>query len=258
MPQDPALLKFGSPVEKGTPLPRPSCRECGEGHISFDSPVESENGSSVDARSFWAWEPEWIRGAFTSTGTCQNTDCGLKVAVSGTYEVYGARLVIDEDDPGPPYSTYYTFRNFSPPLQLMRLPESTPEQVKDGVDRAATVLFADPGLAATALRLVVEQFLTADGIPDKRARGGFISADERIMTWKGAAPGRDRVANLLLAVKWIGNAGTHSLATLSVDEVLAGAEFLSEAFHALFEGPSIDARAQAINQARGPVRRIVP
>lgn len=252
---DPALLKLGSPIEQGTPLPRPLCRECGEGHISFDAPVESEHGTSVRARSFWAWDPDWIRGTFTASGTCQNPDCGLKVSASGTYVVGTAKLVIDEEAMGPPYSTFYTFRSFSPPLQLMRLPDGTTEQVQEGVERAEAVLFADPGLAATALRLVVEQFLTAEGISDRRPGGGFASADERIRSWRSAAPGRERVADLLLAAKWIGNAGTHSLATLTVAEVLDGAEFLSEAFHALFEGPTIDARAQAINQARGPIRR---
>jgi len=209
---------------------------------------------SVKAHGHWAWEPDWIRGAFTTTGTCQNKDCGYKVAASGTYEVDAAQLVVEEDMAGAPYSDYFTFQSFSPPLQLMKLPVGTPDQVQEGVDRAAAVLFADPGLAATALRLVVEQFLTTEGVSSRRAKGGFASADERIRTWRSAAAGRERVADLLLAAKWIGNAGTHSLATLTVAEVLEGAEFLSEAFHVLFEGPTIDARAQAINKARGPVR----
>ncbi|WP_456695518.1 DUF4145 domain-containing protein [Aeromicrobium sp. P5_D10] len=154
---------------------------------------------------------------------------------------------------GSSYASYFTFQNFSPPLALMRLPNSTPSQVQDGVDRAAAVLFVDPGLAATALRLVVEQFLTTQGIPDRRQAGGYINADERIKTWQAAASDRSRVAGLLLAVKWIGNAGTHSLSTLTITEVLDGVEFLNEAFHALFVGPDIDARARAINEAKGPV-----
>lgn len=54
-------------------------------------------------------------------------------------------------------------------------------------------------------------------------------------------------------MKWIGNAGTHSLSTLTVAEVLKGVEILDEAFHAQFVGPDIDARAKAVNEARGPV-----
>ena len=39
-----------------------------------------------------------------------------------------------------------------------------------------------------------------------------------------------------------------------VKEVLDGVEILDEAFHRLFIGPDIDARAQAINTAKGPHR----
>lgn len=252
---DSALSRLGGVIESGTGWPRPLCPYCLAGHVRFEKPVEVEHGESRLAHDHPAWDPEWIRGVFTASGACENPECGQPAVASGTYEVDYAkdRPYNAYEESGPPYSSYYTVRQVFPPLVLMRLPETTPAPIQEGVERAAAVLFTDAGLAATALRLVVEQFLTSEGIPATRPTGGFISADERIKTWKKAAAGRDRVADLLLAVKWIGNAGTHSLSTLTVSEVLRGVEILDEAFHAQFVGPDIDAQAKAVNAARGPV-----
>ncbi|GAA3658965.1 DUF4145 domain-containing protein [Nocardioides ginsengisoli] len=252
---DVALGRLGAVIEEGTGWPRPFCPHCLAGHLRFDEPVQVEHGESKRARQDDYWEPEWIRGVFTASGACENPECEQPAVATGTYEVdYAKKRPHDEyTESGPPYSAFYSVKQVYPPLVLMRLPETTPEPIQEGVERAAAVLFTDPGLAATALRLVVEQFLTSEGIAATRPTGGFISADDRIKTWKKGATGRDRVADLLLAVKWIGNAGTHSLSTLTVSEVLKGVEILDEAFHAQFIGPDIDARAKAVNDARGPV-----
>ena len=82
MPQDAALTKFASPVQELTPLPRPVCRECNEGHIRFDEPTEAEHGDSKEARSHPAWEPDWIKGTFTTSGRCENTNCAHTVAAT--------------------------------------------------------------------------------------------------------------------------------------------------------------------------------
>lgn len=65
-------------------------------------------------------------------------------------------------------------------MLLMPIPKSAPEEVREGVLRASRVLFADPGLAATALRATVELFLTSQGISAVSTNGEFRSADSRI------------------------------------------------------------------------------
>lgn len=126
--------------------------------------------------------------------------------------------------------------------------------MREGVRRASRVLFADPGLAATALRATVELFLTSESIAATRSNGQFRSAHERINEWRDADPSRPPVSDLLFAVKWLGNAGTHEDTNLLTIEVLDGARVLDEAFHRLFTGPDIDLYARTINEARGPVR----
>src|SRR4051794_17493262 len=110
MPQDAALTKFATPVQELTPLPRPICGECNEGHIRFSEPAEAEHGDSKEARSHDAWDPDWIKGTFTTTGTCENTNCAHTVAAGGTYEVKRVRNGRGHEYLGDTCASFYTFQ----------------------------------------------------------------------------------------------------------------------------------------------------
>lgn len=248
MTLDPALAAFAAEIEEGVAWPRPLCPACQAGHLRFGELRESENALSQSLHDHEAFEPEWINGTFVVKAACGNDQCGQTVRALGSYRVDYSSVLTDHLQ----WSKYYRVTYIVPSLVLMRMPKSAPEEVGQGVERASAVIFVDPGLAATAMRATVERFLTTEGIPSDLPSGGFVSLDERIRSWRRAKPTREGVADLLLAVKWIGNAGTHEDADLAVKDVLDGVEILDEAFHRLWVGRDIDARAQAINAAKGP------
>ena len=227
------------------------------GYIGFSSPTEDENHESAAARDHPAFDPEWISGTFVVRGQCENPKCRQAVHGTGDYGVdYSQKSNQDDFEyMGPPYSSYYTVTHLHPPMLIMPIPLSAPNEVREGILRASRVLFADPGLAATALRATVECFLTAEGIPAIRTSGKFRNAHERIDEWRDSDPGRPSLADLFFAVKWLGNAGTHEDSDLTTMEVLDGARVLDEAFHRLFTGPDIEAHARSINAAKGPSRQ---
>jgi hypothetical protein len=256
MPVDAALFVLAKPIESRQPWPRPACPNCQTGYIGFSAPTEDEGRDSASARNHPAFEPEWIFGVFAVRGKCENSKCQQVVHGTGNYTVdHSIKSNRDDIDfQGIPYSSYYVVTHLHPPMLIMPIPVSAPDEVREGLLRASRVLFADPGLAATALRATVERFLTAQGVAAATPTGKFRGADDRIKEWARSDPSRPPIANLLLAVKWLGNAGTHEDSDLSTTEVLDGARVLDEAFHRLFTGPDIDAHAQLINAARGPVR----
>lgn len=255
---DAALSALAKTIESGQPWPRPACPNCQIGYIGFSSPSEHEGHDSASARSHPAFEPEWISGTFVVLGQCENPECRQAVHGTGDYRVdYSQKSNRDDEfeHQGIPYSSYYSVTHLHPPMLIMPIPASAPNEVREGVLRASRVLFADPGLAATALRATVERFLTSEGISATRPTGQFRTAHDRIKEWRDADPNRPPVADLLFAVKWLGNAGTHEDSDLTTIEVLDGARVLDEAFHRLFTGPDIDAHAQNINAAKGPSRQ---
>ncbi|MEN0084971.1 MAG: DUF4145 domain-containing protein [Leifsonia sp.] len=254
---DAALSDLARPIESEQPWPRPACPSCDSGYIGFSSPIEQESHTSATLHDHPAFEPEWISGTFVVRGQCENPDCQQTVQAIGDYRVDYAQKSRSDDFgyQGVEYSSYYSVAHLHPPLLMMPIPKSAPDEVREGVLRASRVLFTDPGLAATALRATVERFLTAEGISANRSDGQFRSAHERIKEWGDANPNRPPVADLFFAVKWLGNAGTHEDSDLTTMEVLDGARVLDEAFHRLFTGPDIDAHARRINAAKGPSRQ---
>lgn len=254
---DDALSTLAKLIESDQPWPRPVCPTCHAGYIGFSSPTEEEGHDSATARDHPAFEPEWISGTFVIRGQCENPDCQQAVYGTGNYSVdYSQKSNRDDYEyAGPFYSSYYKVTHLHPPMLLMPIPQSAPEEVREGIRRASRVLFADPGLAATALRATVERFLTSEGVSPTRPSGQFRSAHDRIREWGDADPSRPAVADLFFAVKWLGNAGTHEDSDLTVIEVLDGARVLDEAFHRIFTGPDIDAHARTINAAKGPSRQ---
>src|SRR5699024_3724026 len=212
--------------------------------------------ASASARNDVDFDPEWISGTFVIRGQCENSDCQQAVHGTGNYHVAYSQKYIKDEYWGPSYSEFYSVTHMHPPMMLMSVPQSAPDEVREGVQRASRVLFTDPGLAATALRATVERFLSAEGIPTTRSDGRFRPAHERITEWSNAESNRQPVADLFFAVKWLENAGTHEDSNLSAIEVCDGARALGEAFHRLFTGPDIDAYARTINAAKGPSRQL--
>lgn len=245
-----ALRAFGQLIKEDTAWPRPVCPTCGNGHVGFEKPTVRENGNSKSFRGHDAWEPEWVYGTFEARGVCENVGCAQEVTILGTYRVEESP---DDDYRVMRYSELYKVEYFSPPLTLLPLPVDVPDDVRAGVERAAKVLFVDPGLAATALRAAVELFLDTQGIPISDAKGHFVSLDARIKRWS-TTNSRLRASQLFLAVKWIGNEGTHGSSDLVVGDVIDGLEFIDEAFHELFVGPDVEERARAVNANKGRLK----
>ena len=254
MTVDSALSDFARPIEQGQPWPRPQCPHCQAGYIRFSTPIEYESYESRSAQDHPAFDPEWISGTFVVQGECENPDCQQTLHGTGNYRVDVSRRSNRselEEQRFIPYSSYYTVTHLHPPMLIMPIPASAPEEVQEGIRRASRVLFADSGLAATALRATVERFLTSEGISATSSNGKFRNAQDRIEEWRNADTARPAVADRLFAVKWLGNVGTHEDSDLTTMEVLDGARVLDEAFHRLFTGSDIDVRARAINSSRG-------
>lgn len=256
MPVDPALSALAKPIEGTEPWPRPVCPKCQQGYISFAEPIEDESLESASMRELDLFDPEWTNGTFSIRGECENVKCKQSIHGVGDFSV-GISTTFDPSDMecgGVPYTGLYTLKHLHPPLLIMSTPTSAPAEVREGTLRASHVLFADPGLSATALRATVERFLTIEGISPVTSTNKFRSAHQRIQEWANAEATRPSVADLFFAVKWLGNAGTHEDSDLTAIEVLDGARILDEAFHRLFTGPNIEAHARSINEAEGPAR----
>lgn len=190
---------------------------------------------------------------------CGGSRCQQVVIATGTWNVGYKTTGGYPTSYADQFAVFFRVRQVDPPLRLMELPEDSALNealggVSDGLQTAGAVLFAAPGLAATALRGCIERFLSNEGIAKDNGVGGFRPLGRRIEEWRKQDATREGIADLVLAVKWLGNTGTHDDSALTVDDVLEGARLLNEAFHRLYVSPEITAAAAAINANKGPLR----
>lgn len=244
------LKRFDEEIEQGTPWPRPHCRTCGEGYVSWDEPVTARTEQSMKDMDEPGWEPEWVTGTFHVIGHCDYSECKQTVIGVGKFRVDDATPDFGSEDQGIPYAMFYKVEYFNPPLPLLSLPEAVPQDVRNAIDRAAPIIFVDPSSAATVLRASIELFLTGWGIPVYDLKNRRINLHKRIELWKTATENH-QVGEQLLAVKWIGNFGSHEGERLSVRVVVDGLEFMEAAFNELLVAPELKERVRAVNEAKG-------
>lgn len=232
--------------------PSPTCPRCSHGLlIGKDDLLKPESGPSLSWKSEDYWDPDWIYGSLAGILTCNNSECGEVVAVAGMWRVGSSR------DPKEQYAEQLHVKYFDPPLHFIAVPETTPEEAARAIRDASQLLLINPSAAANRLRQGVEALLNARGVrrttmstrSDGTRRRVTISLHDRIVSLRTSLPD---VADLLEAVKWIGNDGSHD-SGLTAKEVVVGAKILEVALRRLYESknPDLEKQVQKIIKRKG-------
>jgi hypothetical protein len=219
--------------------------------------MDPESTSSVElARS---GEGPWdeLSGTFVGTLACDNADCGGRLAVAGDW---GLHFDFDDFDGygQPPLKDFYLVKYVNPALPMMKLPSRTPAAVKESVSSAGAVIFLSPNAAIGRLRHAVEALMNVQRIPRRvidRKSGKSVptTLHARIEEFRKKQPD---VADVLLAVKWIGNEGTHGQ-EMSVADAELCAHALEAALEALYgrNDAELLKLVREINRRKGLRRR---
>lgn len=194
-----------------------------------------------------AWEPDWVHGFFTARGTCSSTECGLPAAITGSMRL--ERSVDGHYWDGASWEHHLKIGYVDPPLRIMHVPERCPDTVRDAIRAASRVLWADPPSAANRLRSAVEHLLTSLGIRQLDKARKPLRTHDRIVLLRTKRP---EVATVLEAVKWIGNAGSHTQNPSAID-VTKSVALLEHALTLLYDtsAQELARLAKQVNKRRG-------
>jgi len=173
-------------------------------------------------------------GVFVGLLKCNNKDCVESVAISGSLGLEQN----DEESCRRGESSWIAFcipNYFSPPLRIFQIPENCPRAIRNDILASFSLFWSDEAASANRLRSAIERFLTVLGIDrlrrdksGKPKRHSRMNADERIRLLEKQQPD---LASWLMAIKWIGNEGSHG-GELSRQDVIEGFEMLE---HVLYE-----------------------
>lgn len=218
-------------------------------------PIKKEsNWSTAHHNQDW-FDPEMIREQFISLKHCQNDDCGQYVSISGkaspeqTYDDFGQTV----------WDTMYSPNFVEPAPYFFQIPEHCPVLVKKELEKAFCLFWLDLASCANSLRIAVELLLTELGVKrvyNSKGKRRTYNLHSRIDFYRDD---NKQAGDLLEAIKWIGNTGSHAPNfELTREGIIEAFEFFEAAIKLVNnkEERDIQKRAKKVNNRKGrPVKK---
>jgi hypothetical protein len=176
-----------------------------------------------------------------------------------SYSIAGVDVQEPTFEPeGPSMETLYGITHFEPAPDLFDIPKDLPADLRKMLRPIFSLFWANEPACANAIRSFIEDFLTRKCVKltriNSKRRRVYLSLHERIVEYRTI--NQDQ-AHQLMAVKWIGNAGSHLEKIKRVD-LLDAFELLE---HVLAEEYRLKLAAERrrlatkINRRKGPILR---
>jgi len=232
------------------------CPSCSKGFLKIveESFSEKETKESRAMHDHEEWGPDYFGTVYGGILECSNSACKEAVSSSG-YGWDEEEYFYDEKGiPDSDYVRYYRPVTFYPPLKPFAFHKDTPENVSKEIEKSFSLIFSDPPSSANHIRVALEHLLTHLKIKRFTTNNGrrhFLSLHKRI----DLLPAKyEEIKDIFLAVKWLGNAGSHSNHAVTLDDVLDSYELTIELLDDIFSKKRKQAKtlAKKINKKKGP------
>jgi hypothetical protein len=196
------------------------------------------------------FDPELATGRFVCLIRCPR--CHESCAVSGNFS--------NEIDPSDGnYVQCGTPRSITPPPAMISIPKVCPKAVRVEVVAAFSLYWIDLAACLNRIRNARELVLDNLKVPKStvdRARGKKrrLTLHDRIVKLEQRRPKLKEICERMMAVKHLGNAGSHPGVQVVADDVFDGFDILERVLEDMYsERPGELARAvKQINQRKGP------
>lgn len=244
--------------------PQWTCPACGRGVLEGikGSFHYGEVKESIDAQEKYkdTWDPDQIVFTYSTCLRCTNPQCKEIIASAGTGGV-DFEPVYDEATGEPNAQDFYNYflpKYFWPHLNIFNVPKNTPEPIREEINKSFELFFASPSSSSNHIRIALENLL--DHLKVKRTelrnkKRVYISLHRRVLLLPQAY---SDLKDLLIAIKWLGNTGSHT-PVITMDDVMDAYDILEMVINELFEkrASGIKKLAKRINKRKGPQRGII-
>ena len=247
-------------LSEETRWPCPTCR-LGHLRVLQGSLKHEETVASRESRQEDDWDPDWITYRFVVLLRCDNSSCAEPAVVHGE----GHTEPEDRHDPDEGWSDMFYPRFVFPCPDLFAISKACPPQVATQIRRAFVASWGDYAACANQIRIALESLLTERGVPRysvKNGRRNLLTLHARIDKFAASASAKTKhLSDLMKAVKWLGNSGSHSLSdssgSLTRSDVFDGFDLFQYVLDELYAKSSIRLKklAKEINRRKGPARK---
>ncbi|WP_414553373.1 DUF4145 domain-containing protein [Stenotrophomonas forensis] len=190
---------------------------------------------------------------FSCTFVCDAKDCKQPVACTGTGSAEQNNGVDENGEWAEEVEEIFTPVFFNPPLRLMDFPASCPAIVSQYLCESFALAYANPPAALNAARTALEALmneLKVKRFQVSKSTRRPISLHNRI---KLLPDKFNEEKELLTAVKWLGNSGSHDGDRASTADVFVAYEMLEQALFGIYDDRSerLKKVAAKVNRRKG-------
>jgi Domain of unknown function (DUF4145) len=231
------------------------CLICNRGALE-PSIKEIESKDSADGRAGVETLAGPQRGFFHGELRCSRPACGNIYVVAGEW-TRGSDNPDEEEEEIDSFDAGLfglVVRHVLPPLPLIAFPDATPKKILALVDSASSALLSDSSSASNRIRTAIDALLDEQHVrktsPKNRQR---LKTHDRILLFESK---NQTAAKQLMAMKWIGNVGSHEGEPLSLKLVLDGIELFARAIELIYDPreAELERLAAEINRRGGKLR----
>ena len=212
------------------------CHVCGKGTLVLikDSLVFHETVESRRSHNAEAFDFDWITYVFTAWAHCTNHSCKQEYAITGTGGVAPQYVSENEWE----YEEYFRPKFCYPMPDFFKFPAKCPQDVKNELRDAFAIFWSNKAACAGRLRVALEYLMNHIGVPKRKkgSNGKFhdLSLHARIEAFANKEP---TIGAQLMALKWIGNTGSHD-SNVGTNDLLDSFEIMEHALAEIIGGHS--------------------
>jgi len=171
-------------------------------------------------------ELEDIELVFSCLLKCDLGRCSTYVAASGSGYVTDTPWQAQEEGE-PAEMELFRVRNFTPPLSAFTIPSRCPGHVVEPLRQSFSLFLSAPGAAANAIRIALEELMTALGV----AQTGNLY--QRI---EALPPQYREYQAALTSMRLLGNAGSHTLDRVTATDIEQAYAIIEFVLQKIYEG----------------------
>lgn len=237
-------------------IPDWTCPHCAKSILKIRSFESDETALSKEWQSHEDWEPEFIRFSFSGSLICPTCEEFVSFLGNGWLELYN-RYDYQTERYMEEGKACYAPKYFYPALVLFEIPDKCPEKIREIISESFALYWSDLASCANKIRvsleILMDEFRVKKTYINRNRNRKRLSLHQRIEEFKKL---KKDVAEFLLAIKWIGNTGSH-IGELNKMDILETYEMLELALNKLYDNNEVRLTkiAKEINKNKGRRKR---
>lgn len=204
-----------------------------------------ESTESKKAHQHDEWDPEWTVFYFTAWAKCNDPKCGEEAALAGV----GGFEPTWGPDGETGWTAEFTPHCCRPMPYIIGIPAKCPSEVRSGLQAAFALFWSDRAAAAGRVRVALDHLMDHLGIPKQVQQEAKLITYDLHRRIELFAERDAQMGSRLMALKWLGNTGSHERA-VSRDDLLDAFEVLEHALLELIDRRTANVDALALKLTR--------